>query len=397
MKVLHINTHLRGGAAKACVRLHKGLLDIDVDSKVLILDNVKTDIPHVYHYIDVYKNPIQKTRKKLAIRLTGRRRRSKLLTYPTVSDGFYFTDSPFDITKHPAYQEADLIHLHWVNDFLDYPSFFTHNKKPLVWTTHDMSPFSGGNAFENSFPSEAYEKLTRPQIELKKTWYKNHPMTVVTPSEWMKEKAVQSETLENITVHAIHNGLNNNIFKFKKREEARDELRLPQDSKIILFVADKITAQRKGIDLFLEAVRTLYINNLLLVVVGSEWEPPEKIPPHRYFGQVQEEEKMASIYAAADVYVIPSREDNLPNTVLESLCCGTPVVGFEVGGITEQIEHGKNGALCSKVDAFQLKTSILELLKTDINRELISEEAHEKYAISIQAGRMKALYDSLLE
>jgi len=396
MKVLHINTHLRGGAAKACVRLHEGLLEIGVDSKVLVLENVKTDVPEVYSYVNFYKNPIQKARKKLAARLAGRRRRSKLMTYPKVSDGFYFTDSPFDITQNPLYQEADIIHLHWVNDFLDYPSFFTKNKKPLVWTMHDMSPFSGGNAFEKNFPFEAYEKLIRPQIELKKTWYKNQNMTIVTPSEWMSKKAAQSETLEGITIHPIPYCLNINKFKAVEKDEARTSLRLPYDSTIVLFVADSVSSERKGIDLFLEAMRTLYVNNLLLLVVGNSWEAPEKIPPHRYFGTVQSEEKMSLIYSAADVFVIPSREDNFPNTVLESLCCGTPVVGFEVGGIPEQIEHGKNGALCPVIDPFQLKTTILELLKTDINREAISAEAQKKYANSIQAKRMKTLYDSLL-
>jgi len=107
---------------------------------------------------------------------------------------------------------------------------------------------------------------------------------------------------------------------------------------------------------------------------------------------------MSLIYSAADVFVVPSTEDNFPNTVLESLACGTPIVGFDIGGINEQIEHGKNGILCPTIEPFALKISILELLQQhELDRTEISKEAHEKYALHVQAERMKAVYDSILQ
>ncbi len=398
MKILHINTQLKGGAAKACIRLHEGLLRAGVSSKLLTLDETKTDIPEVYHYTDFYGNSLVKATKKMAAKFARRRRQAKLVSYPTPSDGFFLVNSSFDITANPLYEEADIIHLHWVNDFLDYPSFFKNNTKPIVWTTHDMTPFTGGYAFEQNFPFEAYQKLTEKQADIKKACYENQSITLITPSQWMKEKAEASELMSNFAKHQIPYGVDTEIFRLTNKEEARQKMRLPQDSCIVLFVADSISVKRKGIDILLEAIRTLYINNVLLVVVGRQWEPPEKIPPHRYLGEVTSEEEMSLIYSAADVFVMPSTEDNFPNTVLESLTCGTPVAGFDIGGVNEQIEHGKNGVLCPTIEPFALKTSILELLQQHkFDRTQISAEANEKYALHVQAERVKGLYDSILQ
>lgn len=398
MNILHINTQLKGGAAKACIRLHEGLLRAGVASKLLTLDETKTDVPEVYRYTDFYGNSLVKASKKIAAKLARRRRQAKLLSYPTASDGFFLVNSSFDITANPLYKGADIIHLHWVNDFLDYPSFFKNNTKPIVWTTHDMTPFTGGYAFEQNFPFEAYEKLTRKQADIKKTCYENQSITVVTPSQWMKEKVEASELMGNFPVHHIPNGIDTAIFKLTDKEEARQKLRLPQDSCIVLFVAHNISVKRKGFDILLETVRTLYVNNVLLVVVGREWEAPEKIPAHRYLGEVKSAEEMSLIYSAADVFVMPSTEDNFPNTTIEALSCGTPVAGFNIGGVSEQIEHGENGVLCEKTEAFALKNSILKLLQQHrFDRTEISKKAHEKYALQVQSGRMKTIYNSILQ
>lgn len=260
-----------------------------------------------------------------------------------------------------------------------------------------MTPFTGGYAFEKNFPFEAYEKLTRQQAEIKKECYENQSITVIAPSQWMKEKAVESDLMGSFAAHQIPYGLDTQTFKQTNKEDAREKLRLPLDSRIVLFVADSIPVKRKGINILLEAVRTLYVNNLLLVVVGRQWNVPEKMPAHRYLGEVESEEEMSLIYSAADVFVVPSTEDNFPNTVLESLACGTPVVGFDIGGVNEQIEYEKNGILCPKIEPFALKTAIIELLQQhEFDRTEISAEAHQKYALNVQAERMKAVYDSIL-
>jgi len=398
MKILHINTQLKGGAAKACLRLHEGLLREGVASKLLTLDETKTEVPEVYSYVDFYSNSLVKATKKIAAKLARKRRQTKLFSFPSASDGFFLVNSPFNITANPLYKEADIIHLHWVNDFLDYPSFFKKNKKPIVWTTHDMTPFTGGYAFEKNFPFEAYEKLTRQQAEIKKQCYENQSITIISPSQWMKEKVAASDLANNFAIQRIPYGLDTEVFTLMNKEDARQKLRLPQDSRIVLFVADSVSVKRKGIDILLEAVRTLYVNNLLLVVVGRQWDVPEKIPPHRYFGEVKSESEMSLIYSAADVFVVPSTEDNFPNTVLESLACGTPVIGFDIGGVNEQIEHKKNGILCPKIEPLALKASILELFKKDeFDRSKISKDAKEKYALKVQAERIKAVYNSILE
>ena len=204
--------------------------------------------------------------------------------------------------------------------------------------------------------------------------------------------------MSSFAVHHIPYGLNGEVFKYDEKDEARQRLRLPLGSCIVLFVADSISVKRKGIDILLEALRTLYVNNVLLVVVGRQWEAPDKMPPHRYLGEVKSEAEMSLLYSAADVFVMPSTEDNFPNTVLESLASGTPVAGFNIGGVSEQIEHGKNGVLCNKVEPFAFKNSIIELLQQHtFDRTEISRNAHEKYALHVQAERMKAVYHSILK
>ncbi len=398
MKVLHVNTHLRGGAGKACVRLHQGLRNLGVDSKILTLDS-NGNIPEVYSYVDAYKNPIIKWQKKLVAKTAFKRKRLRLLSYPTASDGFAFTDAPFDITRHPAYQEADIIHFHWVTDFLDYASFFKKNTKPIVWTAHDMTPFTGGYGYEKTFPFEAYKELTEHQFEAKKNWYDKQSISFVCPSKWMYEKAQQSELTKGCAIHHVPNALDTNTFKWIEQDEARQKLRLPFDNPIVLFVADSISSKRKGMELLLEAVRTLYVNDLMLVIAGRFWNPSGKMPAHRYVGEIETEEEMALLYNAADVFVIPSLEDNFPNTVIEALCCGTPVVGFDVGGIPEQVIDGVNGRLCSKLEGFPLKTTILDLLtnKEVPNRQTISKNARQAYALHVQAQRMKDIYQGGLD
>ncbi len=397
MKVLHINTKLRGGAGKACLRLHQGLSDCGVDSKLLVLDSVHDDLPEIYNFTDHYGNAFVKWYKKLLAKTSARRKKLRLLRYGKPQAGFDFLKSPFDITHHPLYDEADIIHLHWVTDFLDYPSFFQKNTKPVVWTVHDSTVFTGGYPLETDFPFEDYKSIIEQQAAEKKKLYQEQHFNLVSPSKWMAAKIKQSELTNNFPIYQIPNSVNTDVFCFSGRELARQQLRLSQDSTIVLFVADCISDRHKGMDLFLEAIRTLYVNNLMLLVVGRFWEPPAKMPPYRYLGEVKSEEQMALLYNAADAYVISSIEDNFPNTVLESLACGTPVAGFDIGGISEQIEHGENGVICEKIEPFALKTSILELLQQhEFDRSRISKEAHEKYALHVQAERMKAIYNSIL-
>lgn len=397
MKVLHINTLLRGGAAKACLRLHTGLLRSGVDSKVLTLDDTPTDVPEVYPYSFFCKNKFSKISNQLKIKTVRWRRQLRLLGYPKAPYGFYLVNSPFDITTNPLYQEADIIHLHWVNDFLDYPSFFKKNDKKIVWTTHDISPVSGGQAFEKNFPFDEYQKLIDKQSAIKKELFNKQSITFVAPSKWMQNKISSSDVIPNISVRHIPNSLDTSVFQATSKEAACQQLRLPQDEKIILFVASNIDEQHKGMATFMEAVRTLYIKDLLLVIVGRFWEPPAKIPPYRYLGHIESEAEMSLIYSAADVYVTPAIEDNFPNTILESLACGTPVVALDTGGAPEQITHGVNGLLCQDTSPQALKNSMLDFFRHhQFDGQKISTDARQKYDLSIQAQQMKMLYSSEL-
>lgn len=399
MKVLLLSTTDKGGAANACIRLHQGLLEIGVESKILVLQKNSTDIPEVHRFLSVYEpstllKRIMKAPRVLAFR--KKRRKAKGNHRPT-HEMFSFFETLHDITKHPLYDWADVINIHWVANFLDYPSFFAKNTKPVVWTLHDMLLFTGGYHYEKGFPFDAYQDLIEQNYQLKKRIFANQKFTIVTPSKWLHREAKAAQDLYPKAKHAlIPYGLQTDIFKQYQKETARKALGIPLDKKIILFVAASVNGQRKGIQYLLDALPLVNTPNLGLAVMGANIEKLDLDKQNTYpLGYISDIERIAQAYAAADIFVIPSIEDNLPNTVLESLCCGTPVVGFDIGGIPDMVIEGKNGEICSSIDAKALAQSIETALNTSYDRKWIRSDAHQRYALPIQAEAYLKLFESL--
>lgn len=399
MNILLLNTTDVGGAANACIRLHEGLLKLGVNSKMLVLKKTKEHIPEIHRFLEVYesRNLVQRILRKPKVYFFFKNNRKKL-NGRTTTEMYSRPETVHDITQHPLYQWADLINIHWVANFLDYPSFFKKNTKPVVWTLHDMLLFTGGYHYENGFPFKLYDPLIQENLQLKKKIFASKEFTVVSPSKWLHEEAKKAQNLYPLAKHAhIPNGIHTEIFKPCKQEEARQKLGLPLDKKIILFVAASADSSRKGIKYLLDAIKILDNKDVALAVMGKNIEQLQLDPAQTYpLGYVKDVQKIAAAYAAADLFVIPSVEDNLPNTVIESITCGTPVVGFDIGGIPDMVLSGKNGEVCSKIDAEALAQSIQKALDTDYDREWICQNAVERYAIDVQATRYKKLFESLL-
>lgn len=435
MHPLLINTSALGGAANSCLRLHSGLQKIGVNSRLLLRQRGVASLPvaTTLHDEPVHKLP---TPPPLSLKAWLREKRTGVYSqrqadYLAYADkqraqaafiasrpkGLEFFSYPYanvDITQAPAYAEADIINLHWVANFLDYPSFFQKNTKPLVWTLHDMNPFSGGQHYTETTlgiradgkpspfsPSEAFH------AEEKNLWNEKHklfkeapPFHVVTPSQWLTDAAEKSTIWhKKTTFSTIPYGLDTEVFTFRPQEAARAVLGLPQDKKILLFVAASISNQRKGFAYLQRALHTLkqQNNDIVLCAIG---EVPQKIdmPEIVELGFLQDELLLSTAYAAADVFVIPSLMDNLPNTVLEALCSGTPVVGFPIGGIPDMVEYGKNGYLCPEVSVGALSHTLQMFFKVppQATGQEISSAAHGKYALEKQAKAYTQLYEEVL-
>lgn len=396
MNVLLVNTHPNGGAAKACIQLHLALLKAGVASRLLFLHKEDSQVPESYEFRN---NPSKSERIlfKIKEKVHFFRYLKPVHDRPPGYEGFHPATSIYDITQHPAYAWADVINLHWVASFIDFASFFAKNTKPVVWTLHDMWPFTGGYHYEKGFPKTAYTALIQRNLKLKNKALRNAILKIVSPSKWLLERSQSSTILQHFDHHHIPNSLNSCLFQPLEKQMAREVLRLPQDKKIILFVADAVHNRRKGFEIMLNAFRALSTQNVALAVIGKYRGKFPKADNLYFLDQIANEKFLRIGYSAADLFVISSVEDNFPNTILESLFCGLPVVGFEIGGIPDMIENGKNGWLCPTINAGNLAGTIQKALQTPFDHQAIRAKAIEKYNPETQAKKYIDLFETVTQ
>ncbi|MEY2941073.1 MAG: glycosyltransferase [Aquirufa sp.] len=310
---------------------------------------------------------------------------------------FLFNPGVFgsDISKHPLIQQADIVHLHWVNfGFLSVGDIaqLTRLNKPVFWTLHDMWAFTGGchhsgacEHFQQSCGDCKFLKNPNPNDlshrmwEAKKTGFASKNLHIITCSDWLGNRAKQSSILGGHSVKTIPNAIDTEFFS-----PSANSLGLDPSKKYVLFVAMRVNAPAKGFHLLKEALQFLDASTTELLIVGGEVTEELPLKAHN-FGQVSDPAKMRDIYAAADVFVTPSLEENLPNTIMEAMACGTACVGFEVGGIPEMIEHEKTGYVAKAFDQADLAKGIKGCLESTTAGAKSRERALQLYDQSIVA------------
>ncbi|OBX23244.1 glycosyltransferase [Bizionia algoritergicola] len=403
--------------------MHEGLLSEGIDANVLLRHKekslAKTFQFHKNH-IPKSKFHILKEKVLLFLRVMGIFNKPKqteeqqfLKKREPGLELFSFPHSNFDIISSPLYQEADIINLHWVASFLDYESFFKKNTKPVVWTLHDMNPFTGGehyletvlgmDASGYSMPrelSEQEKRVFKENVTLKfKAIQSASNISIVAPSEWLRLEAQNSTVFKSKKVYCIPYGINAEVFQPRDRNYSRAILNIPKNKKVILFVADSISNHRKGYVYLLKALDLLQRDDVVLCAVGNKKSALESVENTIELGSIYDERLMSMAYSAADVFVIPSLMDNLPNTVLESLMCGTPVIGFPIGGVPDMIQDGENGLLTKTVNSMALLDTIDTFLVTmeSFDRKSIRANAIRKYDLKIQADSYIDLFKTILK
>ncbi len=423
-KILHISTSNSGGAGKAALRLHQALLNNGIDSSFLALNNklqkleqfcvfdgkVEKQIkPPDYPLLTLknyFRERLLKKYENEVIKFKIQTQNKKNFRSKIIQDNkhnkFELFTTPFseyDITTCSAYKEADIIHLHWVADFLDYTSFFEKNKKPVVWTLHDENPFRGAFHYLNDEIKNKleYEYIDNEYKEIKTASLKKQEKIIaISPSDWLMKTAKESPSFSNRKVFKINNTIDTTLFSLKNKSFCRDYLRLPKDKLVVLFAAQDISNFRKGFDLINPILFDERFKNVHFLIVG---ENTNNIINERFhfLNQISDDRLMPLIYSAADCLILPSREDNLPNTMIESLSCGTPVISFEVGGMSEEIEPGVNGILCDGISSEKLSKGLSEFIinKNKFNSELISNLAHSKYSEKIISEKYLQVYNDI--
>ena len=399
IKVVHISTQESGGAGIAASRLHIGLQKNHVPSSFLTLKKTTVKDENVVNFKNHSPSFIQKVSNIFFNIQEKKRNQKKLLHLTGQHEGFSFATSDYRLHEHPLIKHADIIHLHWVSGFMDYPSFFKNIKKPIVWTLHDMNPFQGGFHYKEDEirNKKVYGKLDNHIKELKKKAYRNSSLySIVSPSIWLLEASKKSDLLGRFSHIHIANGVDSEVFKLLDKNDAREQLGLPLDRKILLFVSESLENKRKQFDVLSEAFSKMKRTDFILVAVGMI--PSNKNSVIHYIGTVNDENKMVKLFNAADAFILPSYEDNLPNVMLESLMCGTPVIATPVGGMKEVIEHGVNGYLASENNAVALKNVLDYFLNSQdaFDRKEIRKQAIDKFDLNQQANAYKNLYTSIV-
>jgi glycosyltransferase involved in cell wall biosynthesis len=370
LKILHVNTIDTGGAAIAAIRLHKLLLSKGIESKILFLyRSGKTDIEESYYFEDLYKN---KKWFKFLVKLNIIYNRRYSFYKPNV----YFNgpDSLFNISKHPLFHWAEIVHLHWVVKFLDWGKVFHNKSKQFVWTLHDMNPFTGGEHYKTGYNNEFLFASKLNQLK-KNSCLENSNLKIVTPSNWMKTNAANSSVFNSLPITTIRNPIPSTIFYKKSNQNTNNKYNVDENKIKLLFVAENPTDVRKGFQLLLNALENIKGDEFQLLIIGNLKHSISIKVPFLNFGIISDPLVLSEIYNLADYYIIPSIEDNLPNTVSESLMCGTPVIGFEIGGIKEMICHGENGFLViNQDDLSRLISELPNIPKMSFNCPLELDE-----------------------
>ena len=414
MNVLLLNTFdNQGGAAIATYRLHRGLRFIGINSHLLV-QGKKTDDYNVI-------GPITKWQKVLAI----------LRPYlDGVATYFYgkcqkviFSSAwlPEKLASKVVKLKPDIVHLFWVNGGFLRVETLKKFKQPIVWTLHDMWPFTGGCHYDDEcgkfqqscgncpiLNSERERDLSRRIWKRKQKSWEDVPIVVVATSHWLAKMARSSSLFKDQRVEVIPNGIDTEIYKPGNKEAARAAYNLPQDKHLILFSAFSATIdKRKGNQFLVLALEKMsqagWGSKTELVIIGASRpeNPPDMGMKVHYMGHMHDEISQVLLYSAANVVVAPSMQENLSNTVMESLACGTPVVAFDIGGMPDMIEHQINGYLATPFEPNDLADGMMWVLENESRRETLSQRARQsvegRYALKTVAKDYLALYQSILK
>ena len=389
MRILIVNTSERtGGAAVAANRLMKALNNNGAKAKMLVRDKetetlTVVPLPHSprlrWHFLW----------ERLVIFCRLHFSRQHLFEVDIANAGY-------DITKLPEFQEADVIHLHWVNQgmlSLKGIQKILQSGKPVVWTMHDIWPATAlchvtlgcqhftsqcgncrllpGGGSSHDYSTTIWQRKQRMLAD--------ENIYFVACSHWLESEAKRSALLKGQKITSIPNPIDTRIYKRGNKQEARQRLGLPLEKKLILFASQRVTNVNKGMDYLIEACRQLQISDAAVVILGGHAEEVvSQLSLEAYpLGYVNEEQRIVDVYHAVDVFVLPSLSENLPNTIMEAMACGVPCVGFKVGGIPEEIDHRRNGYVAEYRSAEDLARGIRWIL-AEADYEELSKNAVQK-------------------
>lgn len=412
MKIgLFSTSDIEGGAPRATFRLFQGLRRMKADVE-LIVQRCRSREPGIvvaHRFLGLETNRVRTILDRLPVCCID----------PVKRPGVVPNWVPDSLAQLAARHRFDVVHLNLVSSgFLrveNVPRF----RQPIVWTLHDMWTFTGGCHYSQG--CERYVAACgacpllgkSPEVDLsrriwqrKRSAWRNLNLTVVAPSNWMKECIERSSLLGEYPVVRIPYGIDTDLFQPQAQAEARQELGLPDRAHVVLFGASLADSdRRKGFDLLRAALAKLPAQiegrPVMAVVFGNteEIELAGMSIPLVCLGPIRSDARLRTIYSAADVFAAPSREDNLPNTVIESLSCGTPCVAFQIGGMPDLIKPGHTGRLVTPFDTNEFSNALstgLQESGKEARQAACRRFVLENFTLVRQATEYARLYEKVL-
>jgi glycosyltransferase involved in cell wall biosynthesis len=418
MKVLHINTKDQGGgAARAMQRLHDQLKAQGHESRFLV-GRTERDHPEVDVVADVVSEYRSFGDRFLSI--LGNRFKDLWGIHP------WMYRPTLKLPKTDIFQWADILDLR--NLFSGYFNLWvlpelTENKS-VVWRLPDMWALTGHCAYPydcQRWISGCYDcplltkegkKIVNPKPTrwdgTKRVWrekrdiYAKSKLHIVINSQWMKENVERSILRNALSIHVISNGVDLDMYQPYHREKVRRELDLPQDRKILFFSAANIDSHRKGYPYAYEAVSQLRqrMQNPPLLITMGHVKDQETNLWIRHYGYVKDAALQAKLYAAADLYLCTTLADAQPQTALESIACGTPVIGFDIRPMADIVEHEKRGLIVDDISSTALRRTIESVIDRQDWIAAMGENCRRKavrdFDIVKQTSQYIDLYEQIL-
>ena len=398
IKVLHIvGGKFTNGAVKGAKILHEALLENNIESKFvndtpLNTKRIDKNIFFVnYTYLNILFNKICVLTEKVL----------KTLFLHSPRETFTLSFFGRDITKLEEYKTADIIHIHWLNQGFIKLSSISKIKKPVVWTLRDMWAFTGGSHYTMDFEKYEKSKLSTIIKNFKKKSYKKS-FYFIAISDWLKNKALQSDVLREFNVDRIYNNIDLKKFNNINKKQGKDFLNINTGKKIILYGANNPQSKRKGWDIFVESLKKLDKSKYYLLIFGNFWSHKtlDKIGfEYKSLGFIDDTKILNSVYSCADLFVASSIQDGWPKTFAEAMYCKTPVICFSNTSIAEIVNHKINGYVVQNFDSNQLKDGIEWLSRAIDNNNLNVESVKnriEEFGSDKIAKKYIKLYEKIL-
>lgn len=428
MIIDHFNTDLIGGAAVAALRLHQGLLDNGIKSRFWYRPNKD---------YEEYENIARRLGNVQAVPWSGQKQRGVLwvssllrkcrlkwnykLAMKNRPPGLDVFSSPL-VEPKSAWDAGswgtDVMHLHWVSWMINYPSFFASipDTLPILWTLHDMNPFTGGCHFSYGCDTFAIgcgncpqlgkphtQDFSRRAFEVKSKALRHKNLHIIAPSRWMEGQARRSAMFRVArSIQCLYHGLDVNCFAPMPKEEARRALGLDGEGLFLCFGAATVDDPRKGLADVLRALASLRNRGAVQLLLFGKGRPQlPSLPNVRYhsFGYLKSLEQQRIILSAADLFLMPSAAESLGQTALEALACETPVLAYDAGALPEFVMEGRTGFLCPKGDWQSLAGVIAQVTPGSDAHVSMAKQGRElilrEFNASVQIKKYIALYDSL--